>query len=213
MDLELFHPISPSVYRVVNGPSLCTHTVQYASMRDGADLSATSHPSLSLMARSMMWKALCFLCKNKSVSPASLNLVTISTVGVTALPFFCQARHSLHVSTIDLIRANLGSSSPAAKRMVLIFGSRACHHLKCNFLSSFITTEGLYDLRLARLTCILNLVQSGSLVAPDPVSSHTLRTRAAASDEPYGLPRLRVGDVESSSLLTSKDPELEEDAA
>ena len=53
---------------------------------------------------------------------------------------------------------------PADWRMWRIFGSRACHHRRCNFLNSFTATEGLYGLRFLRLTWILNRVQLGSRV-------------------------------------------------
>jgi hypothetical protein len=106
----------------------------------------------------------------RSTSPASQNLVVISTDGVIAFPRFCHARHSRQVSTIGLIKASLTSSIPAACRMVRIFGSLACHHRKCSLRSSLFTTLGSYERRFLKLTCILNRVQSGSLGAPEPVS-------------------------------------------
>ena len=49
--------------------------------------------------------------------------------------------------------------------MCRILGSDACHHLKCNLRSSFCTTAASYERRFLKLSCTLNLLQSGKLVS------------------------------------------------
>ena len=105
----------------------------------------------------------------RSHSPSSRNFVGSDVEGIISLPLDCQALHSRHVLTTGLIMFSLTSSSPAAFSRCRIFGSEACHHRRCSFRSSLCTTEGSYDLKFLRLTWMLNLVQSGSLVSPLPL--------------------------------------------
>ena len=108
--------------------------------------------------------------------------------GSTSLPGDAQARHSLQVSTTVLSMANRVSSNPALDKIVLIFDSLACHHRRCSFLSSLWTTVALELRRCCKLTCTLNLVQSGSRACPVPSSAKVLRVLSYESVAPTGLP-------------------------
>lgn len=118
------------------------------------------------------------------------------------LPGFCQALHSLQVSTTPLIRSNLIESTPADCKICLILGSFACHHRRCSVRSSFEMTAGFQDLRFLSEIWMLNRVQSGIFVAPEPTSAYVLRVRSTVSGPrtPRGTASPGSGSVDDRAV-------------